>query len=659
MYNTLSTLLTFALVGTSLSSVLPVTGHHGTQAGPKKMLPIRSNDFSHGSGLARRDSEKFSDLDFQTQSQLIYGSPGENGQVLLANMTLYAPDGLQIVTMERFEPLTKSVDCNDDDGQMSLTFKSQDAFDYALKTWSTINDNDDKRFLLIANHDGCGPDDERQPYIVNKITEDKESLTTFLAAQPASWQDVAGTYDLDFGQAGSQSHENSRLKEKRFLGIGNFGPYNPTGTFPVNLGEPNQNTNIASSDSFKLDCTNCYVQGSFVITGHLAIKSWSLSDLSMDAAPSGFNANLGLQASVTASKALPIGYQKQLFNFPIPNAGIKIPGIFTLGATVSYDIGVNASVQGAAKFDFGLKATLPDSAKATLVLAGDAQSGASGFDGAVDPYFNVDEIDAGLTISVSSIPKITFGLDITKIGKADVGIGLSLPTLSATFDAGYNANGFCADDTTHTKTGINISTSATIAVDAEAELAFGSDESNDSPSWSKTLFSKTWPLPFTKCIGIVIPGLGGAGSSSLPPTISPTIISSSLLPTSPIPASAIPTGKPGKSVGNSLYFPTGAGGTGKYPVPTGSKPSGYSSKPSHALPSGISPSGASGFSSHSHRSTSAPSAGGGGGGYYIPSNGHESKPYPTHSKSGTTTKSRPSGSGGVAQPTTLTMRRRM
>jgi len=85
--------------------------------------------------------------------------------LILANMTLYADDGLQIVLMERFEGLTKSVDCKGDDGTMSLTFNSNDAFQYALKTWDFINQSEEKKFLLIANHNGCGPNDQRQPYL--------------------------------------------------------------------------------------------------------------------------------------------------------------------------------------------------------------------------------------------------------------------------------------------------------------------------------------------------------------------------------------------------------------------------------------------------------------------------------------------------------------
>ena len=79
-------------------------------------------------------------------------------------MTLYAPDGLQMIMMERFEGLTSSVDCNGDKGTMSLTFKSEAAFSYAVQQWNYINSAPSKKFLLIANHDGCSPADERQPY---------------------------------------------------------------------------------------------------------------------------------------------------------------------------------------------------------------------------------------------------------------------------------------------------------------------------------------------------------------------------------------------------------------------------------------------------------------------------------------------------------------
>ena len=83
----------------------------------------------------------------------------------MANMTLYAPDGMLMVLLESFEHLTSAIDCKGDDGTMSLTFKSLSAYQYALKVWGYVNEKAEHRFLVIANHKGCGPDEERQGYL--------------------------------------------------------------------------------------------------------------------------------------------------------------------------------------------------------------------------------------------------------------------------------------------------------------------------------------------------------------------------------------------------------------------------------------------------------------------------------------------------------------
>ena len=67
--------------------------------------------------------------------------------------------------MENFETLTSAVECNGDDGIMSLTFKNQEALDTAVQKWQWINAKEEDNFLMITNHDGCGPDSERVPYV--------------------------------------------------------------------------------------------------------------------------------------------------------------------------------------------------------------------------------------------------------------------------------------------------------------------------------------------------------------------------------------------------------------------------------------------------------------------------------------------------------------
>lgn len=127
--------------------------------------PISSRNYEAAFGIKRRAEEKFSGLEPSDQAELVYGRPEEDDKLLLAHMKLYASNGLNIVLMERFDHLTRSVDCNGLDGLMSLSFKTKDAFGRALGAWSFINDEEDSRFLLIADHEDCSPSDQRQPYM--------------------------------------------------------------------------------------------------------------------------------------------------------------------------------------------------------------------------------------------------------------------------------------------------------------------------------------------------------------------------------------------------------------------------------------------------------------------------------------------------------------
>lgn len=71
---------------------------------------------------------------------------------------------MPIVAMENFQHITSAVECNDDDGKMSMTFVSSNAFDAAKKAWEWLNKDSKNEFLLVANHPGCGADEQRVPY---------------------------------------------------------------------------------------------------------------------------------------------------------------------------------------------------------------------------------------------------------------------------------------------------------------------------------------------------------------------------------------------------------------------------------------------------------------------------------------------------------------
>ncbi|KAL9026335.1 MAG: hypothetical protein Q9196_004985 [Gyalolechia fulgens] len=419
-------------------------------------------------------------------------------------MTLYAPDGLQMVMMERFEPLTSAVDCNGDDGLMSLKFKSQGAFQRALDTWSFINKAQEKQFLLIANHDGCGPQDERQAYRITQIREDAAKLTTFLTAQKVPWSDIAGTYDLDFGRAiiSSKNPQRQGLSDKvtnigtditNFLGdtddfmLNGDADFSKSIKFPVDVGTPGEVHPIVSSTLFSLDCTDCYITGSFRVTGHLSIKDFSLQDFSLSGSPQGLAAKLELATNIRAPYSpTSLNYTRELFSMDVPEAGISVPKIFDLGAWITYEVGVTTTFAGSANMTFGVGAGLPDTAVVTANFRNPSLSSATGFDaGQVDPSFDLQGLSAGVTVAAFSQAKLSFGVDIHKVGRLDIAYALKLPGIEAHLKAAYNQAGLCSTNPGASQTGAKLDADLFVAVDLSLDARLGS---STTPSLAFRLF---------------------------------------------------------------------------------------------------------------------------------------------------------------------------
>ncbi|KAL8766266.1 MAG: hypothetical protein Q9194_006308 [Teloschistes cf. exilis] len=516
------------------------------------LKPINVLDFEAATGIQRRAAEDFSHLDPTTQAELIYGRSGKDGQLLLANMTLYAPDGLQIVMMERFEPLTSAVDCKGDDGHMSLTFKSKDAFKHALDTWTFINQAPEKKFLLIANHDGCGPDDERQPYLITKVQENEATLTTNLTAQKAPWSEIAGSYDLDFGRA---IPTNKTIERRGFFDIlSGDSDTSKSASFPLSVGTPGVTTAIVSTSvsvplplglhtatdklySFSLSCLDCYVTGSFEVTGHLSVHDYHLQDFTLSGTPQDFAAKLMLGTTIAAPYSPDsLSYNKTLFSAPIPDAGISVTGIFSLGAIVSYDIGVSTTFRGSASMIFGLTASLPNTAVAIADIQNPTQSSATGFDGgSFDPSFNLTALSASVTVAAFSQPKLSFGVDITGIGHLDVALALKLPLVEATVAAAYNESGLCSTDPGASKTGAKVTTDVAVEVDLLLDAKLGSDT---TPSASFVLFNAKKDLS-SNCFPIPIPGLTSSNSTNTAITATPTLPTTAIDGVTSVPVTVI------------------------------------------------------------------------------------------------------------------------
>ena len=415
--------------------------------------------------------------------------------MLFANMTLFAPNGLRIVMMERFEGLTSAVDCKGDDGEMSLTFSSKEAFDHAVREWNWINLDDSKKFLLIANHDGCGPDAERQAYTVNKVTDVVETLTTVLEAVPAPWKDVAGTYDLDFGKVRAPPAVTRRMLRSR--GFGDFDT-SKSSSFKIDVGTPGKVTNLFTDTSGSLqasvNCVNCFLTGNFQLTGRISVENFRAKGLVLTGAPSGVNAALELGTVLKASvegQSTPIKVSQELVEQAIPGAGFSVPRIITLGAAIEFSVEVTAALNGAVDFTLGLAASLPDSARVTADLRNPSQSSQSGFEGfTITPKFKINSMNGTATVTAAAVPKLTFGIDIAGVGEVGLGLELRIPSVSSSLTATLNEQGACSQDVGASQTGVRVANKIGSSLKAVIDASIISNQ----PSAAITLFEAERPL---------------------------------------------------------------------------------------------------------------------------------------------------------------------
>lgn len=356
-------------------------------------------------------------------------------------------------------------------------------------------------------------------------------MTTHLAAQTAPWSDIAGSYDMDFGHAialqGSQPSKRGLWGDIVDVGkdILNTAEGNAdltkSVTFDMSVGQQGQKTNIYtdSDGRLTLDCVNCFVTGSFGVTGRLSVQHFELQDLTLTASPNNILAELELEAVVTSSdKPDSLQYTKELFSFPIPDAGIEVDGIFKLGAILSYDIGVSSSFAGSATVDFGLQASLPNSAQLVADVQNPDQSSATSWGGGqLTPIFDIKKESASITLSAFSQPKLALGIELVGVGNVDVAVTVKLPEVSVVLSAEYDEGGACSQTAGSSQTGVKLDSKVNVEVDLQIDVKFGADEANQSqfkPSWSKKLFGPLEIPLESKCFPLDIPGLGGKVSAT-------------------------------------------------------------------------------------------------------------------------------------------------
>ena len=122
--------------------------------------------------------------------------------------------------------------------------------------------------------------------------------------------------------------------------------------------------------------------------------------------------------------------------FPIPDAAFKIDDIISVGAFLSYSVGGSCAFSGNAIVDFGVNASVPDSAQIVADYHGQSASSVTGFDASdLTHSFHIGNESATVSLSAYSQPELKLGFELVEVAKVDVTLGVKLPELSANFTA--------------------------------------------------------------------------------------------------------------------------------------------------------------------------------------------------------------------------------
>lgn len=196
----------------------------GAEAPKMHMEPVTHEEYH---GILRR-SDDLTHLHAKDEGELMYISnledhPVENNDgslkdelerhVLEAHMTVMSTNDIKILFMEQFEHMTSSIECNDEDGEVSMTFIADEIANYAKKQWEWVNGCDTREFLMVTNHPHCGKIAERAPYRIFNMTFVNQ--TVYIKAEATEWKKSVGNFKLNFKKSEVDHIALKRIKKRQ------------------------------------------------------------------------------------------------------------------------------------------------------------------------------------------------------------------------------------------------------------------------------------------------------------------------------------------------------------------------------------------------------------------------------------------------------------
>lgn len=337
---------------------------------------------------------------------------------------------------------------------LKLQFAEEADFNDAQDIWEWVNQEQSNHFTLVMGAGACGWNkDRRILYTVTGLMYNGEAETAILNVEPTTWKAAAHTYDLTIGKISDFAPAKKRQllsRSGRPRGLFDDIKDGVSGAIDdvkdgvedavdtvkdgvtdvvdtVTSPEVNPDFNIPFDNDFNAKsltfstgrlsvtatCKECTSKGNFAVKGRFKAKLLQLEEAFLDVSTEGIEAKavmgLTLKGDLTdtlASKVIPI--------FKFSPAGVAIPGLLTVGPTVSVNLGAEIGpISAGIAMGFGGTMKIPASTSRWDFLNEGGMS-SEGW----QPTFEAEPFtaDAFIEAKASAFLSAAIGLEISAVG---------------------------------------------------------------------------------------------------------------------------------------------------------------------------------------------------------------------------------------------------
>ncbi|KAJ7431982.1 hypothetical protein B0H11DRAFT_2209907 [Mycena galericulata] len=380
-----------------------------------------------------------------------------------------------IVLLEDMEYLLDTITCypifeSSGGTVVELNFRSYDTYAEALASWSSYHS-----FVLVTSHLTCNLDDRRGAWLITSITGATNYPQIRLTAQSVPLRQMGASFRIShsastdsfwglvFGPMNSflylggvvSSWRQPRALDARFDKVFDLGDVLDLAPrqqlFPVDSSLLQQRSSsaavldVSDTSGLQVFCINCVSRANLSVGMELDVGTLgtSISAAHINVTVQQFEHDIQLEISLEGAASAQ--QSVDVIRTPLPDLGIDIPDIGSIGFFWGASIEASLDVTGGLNFTIGAKTSVPTGTAATFVMVGDTNSSATGWDASTFDLipFRLNSGSLNATAQLSLSPFLDAEISLLKELSADARLAINTPQLTASAVIHSNVSNQC------------------------------------------------------------------------------------------------------------------------------------------------------------------------------------------------------------------------